>query len=54
MSEENIFMARASEQAENYKDMIDFLKPVLKEKGIALTEDERNLVYSAFKNLISP
>jgi hypothetical protein len=33
--------------------MVDFLKPVIKEKGAALTTDERNLLSVAFKNLVS-
>ena len=33
--------------------MVDFLKPVIKEKGAALTNDERNLLSVAFKNLVS-
>jgi hypothetical protein len=33
--------------------MVDFLKPVLDQKGGDLTSDERNLLSVAFKNLIS-
>ena len=33
--------------------MVDFLKPVIKEKGATLTPDERNLLSVAFKNLVS-
>ena len=33
--------------------MVDFLKPVIKEKGAALSTDERNLLSVAFKNLVS-
>ena len=33
--------------------MVDFLKPVIKEKGASLSNDERNLLSVAFKNLIS-
>jgi 14-3-3 protein epsilon len=33
--------------------MVDFLKPVIKEKGANLTIDERNLLSVAFKNLVS-
>ena len=51
--EEHIFMARVAEQSERFKDMVDFLKPVIKEKGSALTGDERNLLSVAFKNLVS-
>ncbi len=51
--EENIFMARVSEQAERYIDMVEFLKPVVQEKASELSMDERNLLSVAFKNLIS-
>lgn len=51
--EEHIFMARVAEQSDRYRDMVDFLKPVIKEKGAALTNDERNLLSVAFKNLVS-
>ena len=33
--------------------MVDFLKPVLDQKGADLSSDERNLLSVAFKNLIS-
>jgi 14-3-3 protein epsilon len=51
--EESIFLARVAEQAERFEDMVDFLKPVLDQKGGAVTSDERNLLSVAFKNLIS-
>ena len=51
--EENIFMARVAEQAERFDDMVDFLRPVLQEKGAEINTDERNLLSVAFKNLIS-
>ena len=51
--EEQIFMARVAEQSERFRDMVDFLKPVIAEKGSALTQDERNLLSVAFKNLVS-
>jgi len=46
-------MARVAEQSERFRDMVDFLKPVIKEKGAALSTDERNLLSVAFKNLVS-
>ena len=52
-TEESIFMARVAEQSERFEDMVDFLKPVMKEKGSSLSNDERNLLSVAFKNLIS-
>ena len=51
--EENIFMARVAEQAERFEDMVDYLKPVLDNKGANLNGDERNLLSVAFKSLIS-
>lgn len=51
--EEQIFMARVAEQSERFRDMVDFLKPVIADKGTALTQDERNLLSVAFKNLVS-
>jgi len=51
--DEQIFMARVAEQSERFRDMVDFLKPVIKEKGAALSTDERNLLSVAFKNLVS-
>jgi hypothetical protein len=51
--EESIFLARVAEQAERFEDMVNFLKPVLDQKGADLTSDERNLLSVAFKNLIS-
>lgn len=51
--EEHIFLARVAEQAERFDDMVDFLKPVLDQKGGDITSDERNLLSVAFKNLIS-
>ena len=52
-TEESIFMARVAEQSERFQDMVDFLRPVIKEKGSTLSNDERNLLSVAFKNLIS-
>ena len=51
--EENIFMARVAEQAERFEDMVEYLKPVLDNKGSGLSSDERNLLSVAFKSLIS-
>jgi 14-3-3 protein epsilon len=52
-TEEKIFLARVAEQSERFRDMINFLKPVISEKGADLTYDERNMVSVAFKNLVS-
>ena len=51
--EESIFLARVAEQAERFDDMVNFLKPVLDQKGGSVSSDERNLLSVAFKNLIS-
>lgn len=51
--EESIFMARVSEQAERYEDMVNFLTPVLEMKGADISTDERNLLSVAFKNMIN-
>lgn len=52
MLEEKIFMARVAEQAERFDDMVDFLHPILREKGGDFTVEERNLLSVGFKNLI--
>ena len=52
MVEEKIFMARVAEQAERYDDMVDFLRPLLKEKGGDFSVEERNFLSVGFKNLI--
>jgi 14-3-3 protein epsilon len=52
MVEEKIFMARVAEQAERFDDMVEFLRPLLKEKGGDFTVEERNLLSVGFKNLI--
>ena len=51
--EEKIFLARVSEQAERFEDMVDFLTQAIKAKsGEDFTIDERNLLSVGFKNLI--
>ena len=45
-------MARVAEQAERFEDMVDFLRPILKEKGTDFSVEERNLLSVGFKNLI--
>ncbi|XP_035466003.1 14-3-3 protein beta/alpha-B [Scophthalmus maximus] len=46
-----IQMAKLSEQAERYEDMADFMKDVT-EKGDPLSNEERNLLSVAFKNVV--
>ena len=50
--EEKIFMARVAEQCERYDDMVEFLRPILREKGGNFSVEERNLLSVGFKNLI--
>ena len=50
---EKIFMARVADQAERYKDMVDFLEAVIDAKDEDLNTEERNLLSVGFKNLIS-
>ena len=50
--EEMIFMARVAEQAERFDDMVDFLRPILRDKGGDFSVEERNLLSVGFKNLI--
>ena len=45
-------MARVAEQAERFDDMVDFLRPILREKGGDFSVEERNLLSVGFKNLI--
>lgn len=45
-------MARVAEQAERFDDMVDFLRPILREKGGDFSIEERNLLSVGFKNLI--
>ena len=46
-------MARVSEQAERFDDMVDFLKIVVESKGAEMSSDERTLISVAFKNLVT-
>jgi len=50
--EENIFMARLSEQAERYDDMIEYMKRVAG-MGTELGLEERNLLSVAFKESLA-
>lgn len=50
--EEKIFMARVSEQAERFDDMVEFLKEVIAAKTSDFTTEERNLLSVGFKNQI--
>lgn len=51
--EEKIFLARVSEQAERFEDMVQFLdEGIAAKNGEDFTVDERNLLSVGFKNLI--
>eukprot|EP01120_Amphizonella_sp_Union-15-10_P009043 TRINITY_DN334_c0_g1_i3.p1 TRINITY_DN334_c0_g1~~TRINITY_DN334_c0_g1_i3.p1 ORF type:complete len:259 (-),score=77.56 TRINITY_DN334_c0_g1_i3:65-814(-) len=49
--EENVYMAKLSEQAERYQEMVEAMKNVA-QLGTELTVDERNLLSVAYKNVI--
>ncbi|TQE11258.1 hypothetical protein C1H46_003264 [Malus baccata] len=49
--EENIYMAELAEQAERYKEMVEFVEKVSADKE-ELTVEERNLLSVAYKNVI--
>jgi len=53
--EEKISVAKLAEQAERYDDMADSMKDVIKIKAtkvVSLTNEERNLLSVAFKNVV--
>ena len=55
--EVSLFMARVAEQGDRYEDMFSFLKDGFvksKRDGGHFTQDERNLMSIAFKNLVTP
>jgi 14-3-3 protein epsilon len=49
--EDQVYMAKLSEQAERYDEMVNFMKEVAK-LGVELTVEERNLLSVAYKNVI--
>ena len=46
-------MTRVADQAERYRDMVDFLEAVIDAKEEDLYTEERNLLSAGFKNYIS-
>ena len=54
--EPNLFMARLAEQSERYTDMFGYLSEALiaRTDPAHFTQEERNMLSIAFKNLISP
>ena len=51
--EENIFMARIAESTERFNDMVDYMRTVTEQKGPDMSQDERNLLSVAFKNVVA-
>jgi len=49
--EDNVYMAKLSEQAERYDEMVDAMKKVA-ELNVELTIEERNLLSVAYKNVV--
>lgn len=49
--ENQVYMAKLSEQAERYDEMVQYMKGVAK-LGVELTVEERNLLSVAYKNVI--
>jgi len=49
--DENVYMAKLSEQAERYEEMVNAMKAVAK-LDVELTVEERNLLSVAYKNVI--
>ncbi|PIN02003.1 Multifunctional chaperone (14-3-3 family) [Handroanthus impetiginosus] len=51
--EEHVYMAKLSEQAERYEEMVEFMEKVVKTVDTdELTVEERNLLSVAYKNVI--
>jgi 14-3-3 protein epsilon len=50
--EEHTFMARVSEQAERFDDMVSYLEKIVEGKNEDFTTEERNLLSVGFKNQI--
>ena len=49
----DMFLAKLSEQAERFDDMVMYMKKICADKGGALEMEERNILSVAFKNVIS-
>ena len=45
-------MARLAEQCKRYEDILGFLRPLVKEKSLNYTLEERNLLAVCFKNMV--
>lgn len=51
-TETAIFITRCAEQCERYHEMLEYLEPVIQEKGCKMTPEERVLFTVACKNII--
>ena len=53
LSRDELFqLARMSEQAERYDEMISFVRAFIKKEQRELTVDERNILSVAYKNVV--
>ena len=49
-----IYLARLAKRAENYDDMIDFVKRFIrKDPTTVLSVEERNIMYVAYRNIVN-
>ena len=51
--EKNVYLPMLLEQCSRYKEMVQFLKDMVKQRDIDLNSDERNLLFIAHKNSIT-
>jgi hypothetical protein len=52
--EERLFLAKIAEQSERYDDMSREMKAIVQNDGKPLTDEERNLLSVAYKNVVGP
>ena len=50
--EELLLLSRMAEQSERYEEMIEFVRHFIGKCEFELTEDERNILSVAFKNVV--
>jgi 14-3-3 protein epsilon len=51
--EKNVYLAMLAEQCGRFKEMVQFLEDMVKQRDKDLNSDERNLLSIAYKNSIS-
>jgi len=51
-NESNVYMAKLSEQAERYEEMVEYMKSVSQDTDLDLSLEERNLLSVAYKNVV--